>query len=1484
MKFLIKGWMIGVMLAFSHATKAQVIRAFTPDSIKYFEEISKMFLDADKKRFKPFVEAFETVWYSGKVKESVRDNIYKTSNTMLKKRMRNPEFQPYLFSIMSFIASDQSEENFVAWQKSINRLLEERNKRWFVDYVKMSANLFSDNIIFKSTSTIWKSDNSNYKFVYDSVPKVIFPSLNLACYAKKDSSVIYNTKGVYYPKTNSWEGEGGKITWERVGLDPTETYAVFEKYKLRIKSSGFTIDSVIFFNAFFQQPLRGRLSEKILAKTGEDATYPRFESYDKRLFISNIIEGVDYDGGFTMHGVKLLGSGSKEEPAQMIFYRNDKPFLVTRSLFYTIKPRRIASARVEATFYLDEDSINHPGLVMKFIKEDRLLTLVRDVEVSKSPYFNSFHNIDMYFEALYWKIDDPIIEMGALFGSTDKKARFESISYYEQERYDFLQGMDQLHPLVRLKDISEQLNSRAFRALDVAKEMRITMPQIIPLLMNLASMGFIAFDVKTEAVTVKDKCFEYVLARAGKIDYDIIRLESEVSSKSNAVLNLLNYDLQLRGITRINLSDSQRVAAFPSNQQITMKRNRDFSYMGALVAGRTTYFGKEFVFEYDAFKMNLVNVDSMQMRAISFDENDLTHEGKKRTVKVRSVVEGIRGVISIDNPFNKSGVNAKEHPRYPILVTTKKSYVFYDNNSKQGGLYDRDRFYFQIEPFEIDSLDNYTNQSIDFKGNFVSAGIFPDFKEALTIMPDYSLGFVRATPREGFYIYGGKDAKFNNNLTLDYQGLTGDGSIDFLHSRSESDAFTFLLDSVSGNGSFLNRSTPGNVEFPAVTSKMVRIKYIPEKKALIAKKVYEDFDFFDGQAKLDGVLVLKPKGMVGRGSMGIKRADLESDFFKFGQHTIDADTANLSLFGLNLQGLESDNVYAHVDFIERKGEFKSNDSNSPTRFPEVEYICFMDKIDWYMDREQIELSAEGQKSVDLETDLDLTSSNFYSTHKDQDSLNFSTPKANYDLKNSIMTCKGVPYIQVADARVIPDSGQVIIHKKAKMQTLNNAGLTANSITKYHHIYNASINIFSRKNYSGVGDYDYKDENDETQKIHFTNINVDTTFQTVATGKILPGDQFSLSSNFAYKGDVKLVALQKHLLFTGSTKIFHDCDGIAKNWMNFSASIDPKEVLIPVNAEMSDLAGNPIGAGLVLNPDSISVYSTFLSIKKSDTHIDVLSADGFLRFDKKSQAYQISNKDKLKERSLPGNFISLSIKGAACEVEGDGRFNFGTKLGMMKVEPLGRLKHNLNDDEIHLRSSTAIDFPFNEQALSRMTTLIVERFDLDPVRISGSTYKQALNEEVGLEKADKIYGDLSLNGKMKKIPSEMLHTLYLADVKFKWNPENTAFESVGKIGLGHVGKKQVFKYVTGKIQIKKQRVSVGDAMTIYLELDANNWFFFTYSRGMMQSLSSDKEFNTFIKETKPDKRKFKGEKEEGTFSYMLSTARKRTRFLQDVGNL
>ena len=136
-----------------------------------------------------------------------------------------------------------------------------------------------------------------------------------------------------------------------------------------------------------------------------------------------------------MHGGKMIGSGGKERAATLTFNRNNKPFLVAAAQSFVMRPDRIVSDNVAVTFYLDKDSIYHPSVQFKYISANKELTLIRPSGKSNgTPYYDSYHDVDMYFDAMTWKLDDPLIDLKMISGEGEVKLWFESAKFFRSGR------------------------------------------------------------------------------------------------------------------------------------------------------------------------------------------------------------------------------------------------------------------------------------------------------------------------------------------------------------------------------------------------------------------------------------------------------------------------------------------------------------------------------------------------------------------------------------------------------------------------------------------------------------------------------------------------------------------------------------------------------------------------------------------------------------------------------------------------------------------------------------------------------------------------------------------------------------------------------------------------------------------------------------------------------------------------------------------
>ena len=601
----------------------------------------------------------------------------------------------------------------------------------------------------------------------------------------------------------------------------------------------------------------------------------------------------------------------------------------------------------------------------------------------------------------------------------------------------------------------------------------------------------------------------------------------------------------------------------------------------------------------------------------------------------------------------------------------------------------------------------------------------------------------------------------------------------------------------------------------------------------------------------------------------------------FAKRKFFSDTADFKLKAFEGDGFSfsTDNVSAKIDFDKREGVFKTNGEGSYVKFLKNQYIAYMEQFKWFMDAEEIEL-GDTQKKMDTEAaenGLDLEGPQFISTHPKQDSLRFFAPGASYNLHKYIIKCKNAPYIDVADARIFPFNGDVTIFKNAVLDTLRKSWISANTVTKYHRINNTTTNIFSRRNYLASGEYQYKDENDKSFLINFKIIKPDTSGQTISEGDIPEKENFRFNDYFSFAGKVFLKAADEFLTFDGGTKIVHNCNKIGKSYLKFSGEINPNEILIPIPKKALDMKGLEVGTGLFFNSDSNSVYPAFLSLQGARSSKNVIEADGLLTFNRETKEYEISNKEKLDEKSLPGNYVGLDTKN--CMINSEGSYNLINDLGQVKLTSVGNANYNSITDSVNFNLMLVVDFFFESSLIKKMAKdLELYSGALTPAPLEGDLFKHGLIELLGKERGDKAFSDLNLYGNYKKFPDELEKPLVFNDVKMTYNKNTKSYLSEGMLGLGNILKTEIFRYMNGVIQIKKQRG--GDALDIYLEADANTWYYFNYYKGTMLAFSNNSEFNRGIEGLKSKNKKMNVEKGP-SYKFDLGNKRKKDLFLEKL---
>lgn len=1460
------------------SVRAQSIHEFSSDTGLYVTELVAFTGTSLESSELPYFERFLQLYDSLPFEQ--RMEIIEVSNLMLKRKCRpRPHFINYQRIMTQFYLEDKLDHGYEDWIIGFRLLLQsdEASVRAMDQWLSICRSVLEENTLYSTNVVAWKIQTPSFRFITEGALRVGIENVTLTCYLEEDSIRILNASGYVDPLLLELTGNQGEVTWERAGIPEDDMNALLGTYKINLKLPEYSADTVRLYNpALFAGIALGRLEDKVMpVKNPASASYPRFFSYQNSYRIENYVRGVNFMGGLSIEGANLIGTGTGDAPAVVEIVSNDTMRVRFETSRVSMNSNFIRSPHSAVAIYLGRDSIYHPDLVLTFeVAKDQLRLNKSEEFTSLGPYSNSYHGIDMNFEELFWNRGESTMRLQASQGTSIGRATFESNTFFNFDFYMELQGMDLEHPLAQLYTYSNMLGGRTFAVVNYASYVGYSPYQVRHLLMSLSRLGFLYFDDAADLVTLRQKLFDYIIAAMRKRDYDVIRFISRTEGSTNAELDIQSRDLTIRGIPVIFLSDSQNVRLVPDGNTIVMKRNRSFQFDGVVDAGLFRFTGEDFFFDYDSFKIDLPKIDSLQLSIYSGQTNQY---GEPMLTRIDNVIEDMTGELLIDDPANKSGLES--HPQYPKFTSKEASYIYFDSKNIQKGVYGREEFYFKLEPFTFDSLDNFRPEAFAPKGLFVSAGILPPMEMEMSLREDNSLGFYIRAPEEGISIYDGIGT-FYNDIEMSSSGLQAYGSFDFLTSTTWSDDFMLHPDSMMAvSRRFLIREKPDAVAFPYVENTTSNVKLIPSQELLQVSRISDPFRIFSDSIFHGGTLSLRPGGLTGEGVLAMPDARMESDQFAYGFQTILADSAGVQLKAPELQEFpfNTNNVALQIDLEARRGELSANGDATLVELPYNMYETRVDQMSWFMDLDEIALTQQKvlpENEVDIGIDSLKTNGPVYtSTHPRQDGLHFVSPVAVYNYRTRLLKAGRVPFIEVADAYVLPFVGEVEVGYQATMSLLENARVLASQLNRQHQIYNASIAVNGANDYNGSGYYDYRDAFGNSHPIYFDRIWVDTTLQTNSRGRVEANDLFMMSPFFDFQGEVSLKASSPYLLFDGGVRIVHDCD-MGQEWLRFTASVDPANIRIPVSEQMQNVALNKIFAGSLITRDSTHIYATFLSGRKDYFDTNITGASGILLYDPERETYVISTPEKIADPTLPGKYLRLET--ANCRLYGEGPIDLTLNYGQVGITSAGNAEHMVNEGTFSVRLAMGLNFPFSTEALRIMGAEIDSLPSLEPVDLTSPHYRLAMRDLLGKGEADKLERELGLTGSYSAIPPAWWNSIFFNDLPLQWNQETRSFRYNGKVGIGNIGDIQVNKKVDAMIELVEK--GSGDIFDIYLKVDRNTWYYIAYSPGGLQVLSSNREFNDLVFNLKAADRRVKAKPGQAQYVYSLAAQRRLELFL------
>ncbi|MBY0435636.1 MAG: hypothetical protein K2U26_16165 [Cyclobacteriaceae bacterium] len=1292
-----------------------------------------------------------------------------------------------------------------------------------------------------------------------------------------DSAFLKNTSGVLSLRDGTFVGERGSFGWAPAGLSSDSVFFVFSKYNFNVDKPVVKAEQgKLQYVGKVRSPVEGIFEFKSVKHKDEaSSSYPRFMSYQSNITLLGFTnERMKYVGGFALNGHKIFSSSVSGDYARLeISSATDRKF-TARSRMFEFQDSLITAKRAMIQLYQENDSIFHPAVLFRYDYGKQRLSLQREKgQLRDAPFTSSFFNVDFSSDLLRWDLKSDSMNLTTSGGGSQAPMIIESVDYYSPEDYRLLTGQGfTFHPLALVVGYANKNGVREFYADDLATAMKKRSEEVRTAMTFLSQKGVINYNSVTGQVQVKDKAMHIVASKKGDSDYDNLKIHSITDKSANATVNFPKRRMTVRGVEEVNVSDSLNVILKPDSSVVTILQNRDIKFNGKITAGNFEINGKDFTFKYDSFFINLNKIDSIRFYVTEKNAKGQTIRRRVNNAMVgadstASAEAGLQtdtkkssGTLFINLPDNKSG--RLKTTNYPRLDATAGGVIYFDRSEVLNGAYDRSVF-FVVPPFKLDSLNDADPGSINFEGTFISSGMFPGFKEKLHTMPDKSLGFTHAIPKDGYQLFKG-DGKVYGGINLDNAGLRVNGKIDYLAATVQSKDFVFYPDSVIGKGTVgeLKEKQFGNVWYPQVTLPEYELNWKPKKDEFKLKNQKGPFNLYTNTAQLDGSLTVSKKGVAGTGKLLTRGSEAKSDELTFSAKDFGARHASFQVKTTNPDkpALAGEDIRLSFNLAQNFAEISPEvEGVAAINFPYAQFKTSIPKARWDLNTQRITMTKDANVPIE--------NSYFYTTRKELDSLAFNAEKAEYDIKTQQMKVSGIPYIVVADAKITPENNEVLILENAKINQLKNTTIVLDTLNGYHRLTEGVVDIISRKEFTGSATYQYVNAVNDTFAIKMTNFRLEKIpddgkarhgkaaghLHTVANGAVDERSKLVVAPRIFYKGDMTMYASKPALQLKGYVKLDLKKIKNYNTWLDYSQSGDEKDVYLDFDKAITE-EGKKAEAGLHFSSDN-SLYITFVSDKKSTEDEDFFLPSGSLFFDKESGEFKIEDRQKAAGEKLSGKVFDYNEEKQEVRFEGSVNFFKGFKEFNITASALG--SGHLETNEIKMNSFIMADMNLPTQAYQMMAADLQAVIKNESVPEGHGDQTELLYKIADIvgERIVKDYEQRSLQGYVSLSTLPMLaQPMVFSNVNLKWSQKHKAFYSTGTLGMSNVLKYDVNGAFEGFMELRKNEDG-GPVFHVFFKASPESWYYFGYEDNRLMVQSSNQPFNGVIaKKTNASKAK------------------------------
>ena len=1123
-----------------------------------------------------------------------------------------------------------------------------------------------------------------------------------------DSMTVNNVSGTFLLQNRNFVGTTGTVNWPGQNRKFRGAEVQLGDFYLRKDRSDFwTPNATIKHEALFDGQVEGVFTFKSQNRPKRSLSrFPVFTSNENNVKVKFAEPKLSYVGGIEIQGNKLFGRSVSKKPGTLTVLDGRSNQVILKSKFFTLGDSLVSMDNGSISILHGSDSIFHKNVRAKYDIPTKKLSVHRNSSIT--PFQSSYFDITINLDLIKWNMEQDSIGMKVTSAQDLIPATFESIDFFDEVRFRKLARFLNFHPISSAVFYARKYGLTEFYVGEMALEFEIDERYAKGAGKILSQYGFAEYDSESGLLVLNDKAFHYYDASGKKTDFDNMMVPSKIPDGPNAFLELDSGKLTVSGVNRFYLTSDFKVYAAPYDSTITLLKGRDLDFDGVIHAGDFDYQGVGHHFDYEEFLFNMGEIDSLRI-TIPLRDTTKADGGREKTTLANQLTN-TSGTLYIDKKENKSGL-AKNNS-YPFFVSDSEATVYFDGSEVLNGAYDKS-VRFIIPPFEMDSIEREDGESIRFDGTFNSGGIFPTFEEILHPQADQSLGFVHQIPTEGYNLYG-TEAKTYEEIRLSNQGMRGFGQIDFLTTTIYSDDFIYYPDSVTTDGTsgVISPGSIGTASYPEAILGKYDMYWLPRKDSMYLRTVDEPFKFYNSTAELTGHANITTKGVFGGGTMLTRGSRAVSSELNFEEFTYGARHADFEVLtdSVDKPAMAGDDIRLDFDLTTNTATVRPERVGiAAISFPYAQMKTSITEAVWDLEDSVVIMTKPAEVAIE--------DSYFFTTREDLDSLAFSGEKAIYDINSQKLNVQGIPYITVADSRIIPENNETTILANSVLQKFDNAEIIIDTLNGYHYLDRASIRVISRNKFEGnawykqiigLDTFDIRFDSFELLDVPVGEPdrkgNVPTQLMTVSGGEVPADRNLIISPGFRYKGSVSMFAYKKALELDGFVNL--DLEG-REEWISFARNDDNTEIQLNFDNATFE-GGGPAYAGLHRNIRD-EMYTTFVEKRQTDSDHDFFRASGDLTYSDSTKTYKIESQIKSSGQSYAGSTMIYVDSAKSVIFEGPVNF-FKPTTTDMKIEATALGVGNTETGEYQADVMMLLDFKVAPTILDIMALDLNEIID------------------------------------------------------------------------------------------------------------------------------------------------------------------------------